>query len=169
MRLIKMFKSLKESGIASDEVVLSKLPANLRRGSKGYAVIECFQEIPCNPCSVACPKDAIKPFDNINDIPQIDYDICDGCGICIALCPGLAIFAVDESYSSKNKGKAIVKIPHEFYGVQKGDRMTGLDRAGKEIEEVTVIKCIKNISKTTVLHIEVSLENANIIRAVKVI
>ena len=39
----------------------------------GYAVIECPKRIPCNPCYTSCPTGAVLPFEDINDVPRIDY------------------------------------------------------------------------------------------------
>ena len=40
-------------------------------------------------CVVYCPRDAIeiKP----NGFPQINYDKCDGCLVCLRECPAIAI------------------------------------------------------------------------------
>ena len=60
---------------------------------KGVAIIECVQEIPCNPCVDVCPFDAIS-MESINAPPIVDYEKCTGCAQCVAICPGLAIFVV---------------------------------------------------------------------------
>ena len=110
-----MYSKIKNCGIASQKMISNILPNKDRRQKKPYVLIECFQEIPCDPCIKACPKGAIEIVDNINNIPQVDLDKCDGCGLCIALCPGLAIFAIDETKDDF----AIPKIPHEFNPPQK--------------------------------------------------
>lgn len=69
------------------------------------AIIECPEEIPCNPCQMVCPSQAIT-MDDINDTPVVDYDKCKGCGLCVQVCPGLAIFMV--SYAND---KAVVSLP----------------------------------------------------------
>ena len=53
----------------------------------GYVVIECPQRIPCNPCATSCPTGAVKPFVDINDVPEIDYEKCTGCALCVEPCP----------------------------------------------------------------------------------
>ena len=50
----------------------------------GYVIIECPQRIPCNPCATSCPTGAVKRFADINDVPEIDYEKCTGCGLCAA-------------------------------------------------------------------------------------
>lgn len=58
-----------------------------------HPVIECTQNIPCNPCQDACPKHCIRIGSNITALPSIDESKqCTGCGMCIASCSGQAIF-----------------------------------------------------------------------------
>lgn len=82
------------------------------RFSKGMvAVIECDQEIPCNPCEDLCPHNAIVIGSPITELPVLKEDLCTGCGLCVAGCPGQAIFMVDKaSYGDKD----IVGIPYEY-------------------------------------------------------
>jgi ferredoxin len=75
---------------------------------------------------------------DINDLPIVDVNLCNGCGICISYCPGLAIFVVDKTYSEE---LALVKLPFEYVPVPKaGQYVTVLDRAGKELGSFEVIK-----------------------------
>ena len=60
------------------------------------AVIECCEEIPCNPCMSACPHHAIVIEGGIHHIPQLKPELCVGCGICVARCSGQAIFVVGQ-------------------------------------------------------------------------
>jgi len=95
------------------------------------ALIECSEEIPCDPCAKACSKGAIRIEGPITSLPVFDSDRCDGCGLCIPSCPGLAIFVIDPSFSGK---EGLIKLPYEFLPLpRKGDRVIVLDREGKEI------------------------------------
>jgi len=86
------------------------VPPEVRRQKGRVIMIECVQRIPCNPCSEVCPRKAITIIGDITNIPEVDFDKCNGCGICIANCPGLAIFSVDESFAGE---VAKVGIPYE--------------------------------------------------------
>ena len=100
-------------GAAEKEQVLP--PAE--RTAKGpVAVIECVQEIPCNPCEKACPFGAIEIGPDITRLPRLDLDKCRGCGICLSKCPGLAIFLVD---ASKSETEALVMMPYEYLPLPK--------------------------------------------------
>ncbi len=109
------------------------------RFSKGpVAVVECVQEIPCNPCVDACPRGAITIRGSINSVPEVDFEKCNGCGLCIAHCPGLAIFLVDKTYEGE---KALVGLPYEFLPLpEAGEKVVLLGRVGEECGEGEVVK-----------------------------
>lgn len=50
--------------------------------------------IACRKCEKACPTGAIKVIDNL---AAIDYDLCNGCGICAGICPVQCIKIADFS------------------------------------------------------------------------
>ena len=60
--------------------------------NKKCVVIECKQNIPCNPCESACPHHAITIGNPITNLPVVDSEKCIGCGLCVAQCPGQACF-----------------------------------------------------------------------------
>jgi len=129
---------------------------------KGVALIECVQEIPCNPCVDSCPVGAISMKD-INAPPVVDYDKCIACGKCIGVCPGLAIFVI----KIKND-KALVSIPYEFLPVPaKGDTVKALNRKGKIVSDAIVQRVIKK-GKTMIITIEVEKDLYNDIRNIRV-
>ena len=129
---------------------------------KGVAILECVQEIPCNPCVDSCPVHAISMKD-INAPPMNDFEKCIGCTKCVGICPGLAIFVV------KIKGKrALVTLPYEFVPVPKeGDRVNALDRTGVVRGKGLVKKVVKR-GKTMVITIEIDSRFAMDIRNIKV-
>jgi Fe-S-cluster-containing hydrogenase component 2 len=129
---------------------------------KGVAIIECVQEIPCNPCVAICPVNAIS-MKNINDLPKIDYNTCTGCRQCVSICPGLAIFVVKVK-----DDKAWITLPYEFQPIPKvGEIVTALDREGHSRGKAKVTKVNKK-GKTTVITIEVEKELAMEVRNFKV-
>jgi len=115
--------SFLEDGIVTLEEI--QLPSEARFAEGPFAVIECIQQIPCNPCVDSCPQKAITIKGSINNVPEVDFGLCNGCGICISNCPGLAIFLVDMN-------KPSVGMPYEFLPLpEKGETVDLLDRAGK--------------------------------------
>ncbi|MDD5308055.1 MAG: FAD-dependent oxidoreductase [Deltaproteobacteria bacterium] len=94
-------------------------------GERVYPVIRCVQEIPCNPCSAACPEKLIS-METIMDLPRYTGK-CLGCLSCVSRCPGLAICLVCEDYDPKRE-KALLVVPFEF-----GDDRIPLGREVKTV------------------------------------
>ena len=86
-------------GIPTNEDLRAVLPEPGRLKQGPVAVIECFQQIPCNPCAEACPRGAITMPGSISERPLFDEAKCNGCGLCVTRCPGLAIFVIDYDWS----------------------------------------------------------------------
>ena len=126
-----------------------------------HPVMECTQNIPCNPCQDACPKGCISIGENITSLPVVvPGSQCIGCGMCVAACSGQAIFLVDEDTGD---GFATVTLPYEFLPLpQKGDKGKGLDRSGKEVceAEVVEVRSAKAFDHTNLLTMKVPKEMA---------
>jgi len=98
---------------------------------KPIALIECFQNIPCNPCETSCAQNAITVGKPITNLPVLDADRCIGCGICVAACPGLAIFLLDMTFSAN---EALVTIPYEYFPLpKKGDEVCAVNETGETL------------------------------------
>jgi Fe-S-cluster-containing hydrogenase component 2 len=155
------------TGVPTKEDLAAVTPSEERLKRGPVALVECFQKIPCNPCVDACKSGAIIPFKDINDLPIVDFEKCNGCGACIIQCPGLAIFVVDKTYSETH---AVVRLPYEFLPIpQKGQKACGLDRAGEEQGWFEVVRVIPGSAKnkTTVLWLAVPKELAMEVRGIK--
>lgn len=155
-------------GILSPAELASILPPEERLKKGPVAIIECIQDIPCDPCVSACPRKAISMQEGITDRPHLNSDLCNGCSLCVASCPGLAIFVVNMAHAPK---AATITLPYEMLPVPKeGDIVTALDRSGKAICEAKVLKIIKNkkYDHTLVITIEVPKEHAMNARAIRV-
>ncbi|MDD6987276.1 FAD-dependent oxidoreductase [Butyricicoccus porcorum] len=126
-----------------------------------HPVMECSQNIPCNPCQDACPKKCIKIGEKITSLPAVDETAtCIGCGMCVASCSGQAIFLVDETYEP---GYATVTLPYEFLPLPKaGDKGMALSRSGKACceAEVVSVKSAPAFDHTNLLTIKVPVEMA---------
>jgi len=153
----------------SDE--LEKTPGypSLKRLQKGpCAVIECVEEIPCNPCEVACPSGAIKIGSPITNLPVLDEDKCTGCGVCISSCPGLAIFVINLNYTNE---LALISFPFEFLPLPRvGEEVSAVDREGKKICKGKAIKVLNKPKQdhTPVVSISIPKKYALIVRGISV-
>lgn len=157
--------SVVHSGIPDQEEIKRVTPPADILAEKPSVMVECFQHTPCDPCAASCPFGAILPFVDINDLPQIDYGKCTGCGLCIASCPGLAIFVLDMTHS---KDKALIKLPYEMLPLPRpGQLVTALNREGREVAQTKVAKVQKTKQKTYIVSIIVPRELALVVRNIK--
>ncbi|HDR91249.1 MAG TPA: 4Fe-4S ferredoxin [candidate division Zixibacteria bacterium] len=161
-----MSSRIENSGIPEYELIEKTFPSEERRKAGPYAVIECWQRIPCDPCVASCPFGCIAPMEDINDLPELDQEACNGCGNCIAQCPGLAIFVLDETWGDENQ--ALIRIPHEFAPLPEvGQIVSALNREGNHAADAQVISVRKAKSGTPVIHIAVPRNLIREIRAIK--
>ncbi len=138
------------------------------RFKKGpVAVIECVQEIPCNPCEVACKFNAITVGEPMTNLPHLDEDLCTGCGLCVAQCPGQAIFIVDKTYSEI---EAVVSFPYEYLPLpEKGQEVQTVNRAGENICKGKVVR-VNNSRKndcTPVVTVSIPKKYVDEVRSIK--
>ena len=137
---VGMSKGVASTGIPSEEE-LQNSPGypNLEDFEKGpIAVIECVQEIPCNPCETACRQGAIVVGEPITNLPCFDADKCTGCGLCVASCPGQAIFLVHLHYSDE---ESLVGFPFEYLPLPEvGSLVNTANRAGEVMCQGRVVK-----------------------------
>ncbi len=155
-------------GIPTAEDLRSVMPPPERLAKGPVAIAECFQSIACNPCVKACPQHAITMEPDINALPKIDPDKCVGCRLCVAKCPGLAIFVVDMAHSADS---ALVTLPYEFLPVpEKGQAVTGLSRSGEALGEFRVENVVSGgkANLTWMVTLEVPKELAMDVRNIRV-
>ncbi|HHX29328.1 MAG: 4Fe-4S binding protein [Bacillota bacterium] len=156
--------TLVTTGVPSAQEIAGVTPPEERRARGPYATIECFQRIPCDPCHHSCRFGAIQEFEDINDIPKMDWSRCTGCGLCVAACPGLAIFVVDETYSET---ECLIAIPYEFAPLPaKGQEVDLTDRAGIVVAEGVVQRVVagKKPSGTPVVWVSAPKIMATVVR-----
>jgi Fe-S-cluster-containing hydrogenase component 2 len=166
-----MQESLSKTGILTREELSGSLGfPSMERMEKGpVACIECMEEIPCNPCEFVCPNGAISIGAEMTDLPVLDEAKCNGCGLCVPVCPGLAIFIVDKSYS---KDEALVGLPYEMIPLPAiGQKVHGVDREGMILCSARVVKILnpKKFDRTPVIFIAIPKAFAVDVRNLKFI
>jgi len=137
-----------------------RLPSDERLAQGPVAIIECVQQIPCNPCVDSCPRGAISMGDSINNVPVVDFNVCNGCSVCVANCPGLAIFIVDRSYGENT---SLVGMPYEFLPLpEKDEEVILFSRKGEECGKGVVrrVRNSKAQDRTPVIFIEMDKDLA---------
>ncbi len=163
-----MPSGLSKTGYISEEG-LENHPGipSLKRRSKGpVVVIECIQDIPCNPCEASCKVNAITVGKDITNLPHIDEEKCIGCLSCIHICPGQAIFVVDESFEEN----ARISLPYEFFPLpEKQEIVMALDRSGTPLGDAQIVSVRKSkrMDQTAVITLEAPKEWSMKARAFK--
>ena len=162
---IAVSQSLLKKGYLDDadleRFIRSNITDKTAKISGIHPVIECTQNIPCNPCQDACAKGCIKIGKTITALPRIDAgSTCTGCGMCIAACSGQAIFLVNEDYEP---GYASITMPYEFLPLpQKGEVGTALSRSGQPLgtAEIIDVRSAKAFDHTNLVTIKVPTAQA---------
>ena len=154
--------------LAEQELLKGRQVPDAKRLRQGPAVvIECVEEIPCNPCAGACPRGAVTVAPSLVSLPKVDYAKCNGCTLCVARCPGLAIFVVDHNHS---KTEAAVTLPWELLPRPvKGGRVTALDRAGEPVCRAKVVRVLdtKALDRCAVVTLAVPKRFWNRVRSMR--
>lgn len=146
-----------DAGVLTEKrlIRLPGFPGNDFLGKRTIAILECDQEIPCNPCEDICPNDAISVGRPITNLPSIDPSKCTGCLRCIRVCPGLCIFLVCRDYTDDT---SLIYLPYELLPIpKKGEEVDVLDRYGRQVCTGRIEKIIRKDKKyrTAIIAMEV--------------
>jgi Fe-S-cluster-containing hydrogenase component 2 len=153
---------------AREFAALVSVPTEERLAAGPVVMVECIENIPCNPCAYACPRKAIAIDGELTDTPRVDFAKCNGCTLCIAKCPGLAIFVVHRDFS---KTEAALTVPYELLPrPREGGRVACLDRAGREVCRGKVVKVLdtKALNRCAVVTVAVPKRFWNTVRSIRV-
>lgn len=158
-------EGVKFCGALSAAELAAVLPPPERTAQGPVAVIECVQQIPCNPCEQACPFGAIVVGEDITALPQLDREKCRGCGLCLSKCPGLAIFLVD---AAQPDGTALVALPYEYLPLpEPGATVDATDREGRFVVKAVVKKVDSGAQRegTTIVTLAVPAAQLHAVRS----
>ncbi|MDD5646567.1 MAG: 4Fe-4S binding protein [Candidatus Bipolaricaulis sp.] len=164
-----MSGGLIQDGYLSPEELQSApgIPSRDRMRRGPVAVIECVQEIPCNPCEAACPRHAIHVGSPITNCPVLDPEKCTGCGLCVPHCPGLAIFVADLSGPEET---AVITFPCEYLPLPAiGEVVDVVDRAGEVVGTGKVLRVVstRTSDRTAAVTVELPREHVMNVRGMR--
>lgn len=146
----------KEEGLVPAQVSGDKHVEEINLNEGVGVIVECYQDIPCNPCEKACSSGAITVGTPITNLPKVDQSKCTGCGSCVAACPGLAIFLIDSRKSGADE--ADVTFPYEYLPVpERGAEVEVVDRDGKVVGmgKVVRVAATAKYDRTTLVTVRV--------------
>ena len=133
---------------------------------KGTVLLECCQEIPCNPCATVCKTGAITK-ETLNSGPVFHPEKCVGCKLCVAACPGQAIFFLEPE---DENGMVGVTFPYEYLPLPEvGQEVTAVDRMGQPVcpAKVRSVERRKASNRTVLVTLAVPAEHAGEVRFMK--
>jgi len=145
-------------GVPTMEDLKTSMPTEERMRKKPVAMHECYQDIPCDPCVLSCPAKCIT-METLVSTPKINHEACTGCGLCVAACPGIAIFLLELK-----DDRGLITLAYEFAPLPgPGEVVDGLDRHGKavceaKVEKVYSLPGIDKKTKTSLVRISVPPE-----------
>ena len=152
------------NGVLGSEELTGRVPSDDRLRAGPVAVIECVENIPCNPCVDACPRGAISIQGDINGTPEVDGEKCNGCTICLSACPGLAIFVV----SAAGRGDTgSISLPYEYRPLpNRHELVDAVGRDGEVICEARVTRVLDSqaLDRTPIITIEVPIDHVMTVR-----
>ncbi len=123
--------------------------------------IYCQQEIPCDPCAASCSKKAIIKK-TLTTIPEFNEEKCIGCLLCVANCPGQALFYINEELGE-------LTFPYEFsLRPDIGEEINLVDEYGNTlgIGEVKDFIDKKAFNKTTLIVVRGNLKDLDRTRGI---
>lgn len=123
--------------------------------------VYCQQEIPCDPCAASCGKKAIIKS-TLTSLPLFNRENCIGCLLCVANCPGQALFYLNEEHEE-------LIFPFEFcLRPEIGEKINLVDEYGNilGLGEVKDFIDKKAFNKTTLIVVKGVLEDLNRTRGI---
>ncbi len=165
-----MLGNAKRTGVLTQEELMDTPGYNVEALGKkrgAFVMIECAEHIPCNPCETVCPHGAIVVGDAITNLPTVDPEKCSGCGLCVAICPGLAVFMVDSAYE---ENRASITFAYEYLPVpEKKAVIHAVDREGNVVCDAILEKVVsvKGYDMTKVMTISIPAEFALVVRGIQ--
>lgn len=123
--------------------------------------VYCQQEIPCDPCAASCGKKAIIKR-NLTALPEFKEENCIGCLLCVANCPGQALFYLNEEL------KELI-FPFEFcVRPEIGEKIDLVDEYGNilGLGEVKDFIDQKAFNKTSLIVVKGSIEDLDRTRGI---
>ncbi|MDR3607331.1 MAG: 4Fe-4S dicluster domain-containing protein [Oligoflexia bacterium] len=122
---------------------------------RNVASIECFEQIPCRQCQIACPTDAIflgrVPRDPESSI--LNEDACTACGLCLEACPSGVPLMIEEKDSLPT---ARLTLPWRGIPAWKpGEFAQLLNRRGENLGTVRVVGESTSVGRPQLVQIEV--------------
>lgn len=128
-------------------------------------LVDCPQEIPCDPCVKACSTGAISMDEGMCGKPRITEGQCNGCLSCLEVCPVSCIYLMEKREGETLMTLALDRLPR----LSKGDEVILKDGNGKDLGRGRVIKsrAAQKDKGLRILTLKVPAEVAGSVRTVE--
>ncbi len=138
-------------------------PTNHRK-KKVKLIVDCPQEIPCNPCARTCGTGAISIEGEMCGKPRVEDELCSGCLKCLDACPVSCIYLIEES-----GGEALLTLAYDRLPLpRRGESVALKDRNGKALGRGKVERAAKSRKdgSLAIITLRVPAETAPMVRSI---
>lgn len=131
-------------------------------------LIDCPERIACDVCAAVCDRGVIRVKQTVTNRPEVvNEGNCRNCGLCVAHCPGQAVFLVSETGPD---GQCRITLPYELdEEAVRGRGLLAVDNRGQPLGPARLIRVWQSerFNNTCLLEVSVSGAIASRVRGIK--
>ncbi|OHD24367.1 MAG: hypothetical protein A2V99_14720 [Spirochaetes bacterium RBG_16_67_19] len=130
-------------------------------------LIDCPERIACDVCAVVCDREVILIRQAVTNRPEVvNEGNCRNCGLCVAHCPGQAIFLMSDTGPD---GQCRITLPYELDEAAAWRQdLLAVDNRGNPLGPARLIRVLRSerFNNTCLLEVSVSGSIASQVRGI---